>query len=136
MVRLRAVTSHTLLALAEAGLIALLAVGLIVGSAFAAKGGHTGGTTSSSFVVDDGTFASTTLAHGGTGTWVHAKCYQNGAVVYEQYVQYDANGTATLTLGPTPMWAAGAASCVGEDGWWQNGSRWRVNATDAFNVGA
>ncbi len=127
-----------LLALAEAGLVALLAVGLVASTAFAAKsGGHVGGgggSTSSAFVVDDGSFASTTLAHGGTGTWVHAKCTQNGTVVYEQYVKYAADFTATLTLGPTPMWSSGAATCVGEDGWWQNGSRWRVNATDAFNV--
>jgi hypothetical protein len=134
--RLRASTSHVALALAEAGLIAMLAVGLIAGTAFAAKGGHSGNSTSSSFIVNDGAFAATTLAHGGTGTWAHAKCYQDGTLVYEQYLRYATDGTATLTLGPTPMWASGAASCVGEDGWWQDGSRWRINATDAFTVAA
>ena len=118
--------------LARAILLGVMAGALVVGTAFAGK--PAAGTTTSGFVVDDGRFASTTLAHGGTGTWVHAKCSQNGKLVYEQFVKYGTTGTATLTLGPTPSWTGGAASCVGEDGWWQNGTRWRVNATDAFSV--
>src|SRR2546428_13331869 len=44
MGRIRAVTSHVLMALAEASLIAILVVGLIAGTAFAAKGGNSGTT--------------------------------------------------------------------------------------------
>ena len=113
-------------------LLAALAGVLIVGTAFAAKGG--GHNTVSNFQVTDGVYATTTTAYGGTGSWAHAKCYQNGTLVYEQFVRFSTDGTATLTLGPTPSWTGGAASCVGEDGWWQNGTRWRVNGTDTFSV--
>ena len=69
------------------------------------------------------------------GTWVMAECYQNGTVVYRQYVKVDpATHQATLTLGPTPSWYSGAASCRAEEGIWCKGSRWRVLATTTFNV--
>jgi hypothetical protein len=119
--------------IARATLLAGLAGSLMIGTAFAGKPTG-GGSTTSNFQVADGRYASTTTASGGTGTWVHARCYQNGKMVYEQYVKYGTTKTATLTLGPTPSWSGGSASCTGEDGWWQNGSRWRVNATDAFSV--
>jgi len=110
-------------------LLAAIAGALIVGTAFAGKPAAT-----SSFFVDDGAFATTTTAHGGAGTWVHAKCYQGGTLVYEQYVKYATDGTGTLTLGPTPSWQSGTATCTAEDGWWQNGTRWRVLAKDAFGA--
>jgi hypothetical protein len=119
--------------LARASFLACLAGAFVVGGALAGK---PGGGSSSSFSVDDGRFAATTTAHRGTGSWVHARCYQGGSLVYEQFLKYGTTGTATLTLGPTPLWTSGGASCVGEDGWWQNGTRWRVNATDAFAVSA
>lgn len=120
--------------LARAVVLAGLAGSLVIGTTFAGKPGGNGGT--SSFQVADGRFASTTTASGGTGTWVHAKCYQSGKLVYEQFVKYDTTKTATLTLGPTPSWTGGSASCTGEDGWWQNGTRWRILATDTFSVTA
>ena len=117
--------------LARAVLLSAIVGTFVVGTALAAK---PPGSTSSNFRVSDAPFASQALASGGTGTWVHARCYQNGTLVYEQYVKYDANHSGSLTLGPTPMWSSGAASCKAEDGWWQNGSRWRVNATVAFSA--
>ncbi|MEW5990760.1 MAG: hypothetical protein AB1736_05355 [Chloroflexota bacterium] len=120
--------------LTRAIVLASLTGALIVGTTFAGKPGGSG--TTSSFRVDDGRFAATTTAYRGSGTWVHAKCFQNGTVVYEQFVKYGTSGTATLTLGPTPMWQSGSATCVGEDGWWQHGTRWRVTATDAFSASA
>ena len=118
--------------LARAALFATLAVGVIGAPAFAGKPIRDSGT--SSFHVDDGTYATTTTAYRGSSasTFVHAKCFQNGVIVYEQWVKYWANWTVALTLGPTPSWKGGSASCTAEDGWWQNGTRWRVLATDSF----
>ena len=120
--------------LARAALFATLAVGVIGAPTLAGKPNRDGGT--SSFHVDDGTYAATTTAYRGssTATWAHAKCSQGGKLVYEQYVRYDTGGTATFTLGPTPSWSGGSATCTGEEGWWQNGTRWRVLGTDAFAV--
>ena len=130
MATLRAALAPLTQALALAAVVGAL----VVGTTFAAKPG--GGGTTSTFHVDNGKFASTTTAYRGTGSWVHAKCYQGGTLVYEQWVKYGSAGTGTLTLGPTPMWTSGGASCTGEDGWWQNGTRWRVNATTSFSVSA
>jgi len=122
--------------LIRATLLATLALGVIGAPTLAGKPGGSGQT--SSFYVDDGRFATTTTAHRGStsATWVHAKCSQNGKVVYEQYVKYGTSWTATLTLGPTPSWSGGSATCIGEDGWWHNGSRWRVIASDSFTASA
>jgi len=118
--------------LARAALFATLAVGVIGAPTLAGK--PTRDLSSATFWVDDGTYATTTTAHRGSSgaQWVHAKCSQNGTVVYEQWIRYGTAWTGTLTLGPTPSWKGGAASCWAEDGWWQNGTRWRVIATDAF----
>jgi len=120
--------------IARAVLLAAFAGGLMAGTTLAAK--PTAGGSTSTFHVDNGQFAKTTTAYRGTGTWVHARCYQGGKLVYEQYVPYGSAGTGSLTLGPTPSWTSGGASCTGEDGWWQNGSRWRVNATASFTASA
>lgn len=126
--------AHATGAVIEGGLIAVLAIGLVAGSAFAGK--PVAGGTTSGFSVDDGSFAQTTTAHRGssTATWVRARCFQNGSLVYEQYVSYGSSQTATLTLGPTPMWSSGAATCSGEEGFWRNGTRWRVVGSDSFTV--
>jgi hypothetical protein len=93
------------------------------------------GRTSGSIAVKNGVFAGTTTATktGSTITWVRALCYQNSALVYEQYLKFGTSTTATLTLGPTPSWTGGAASCRGEGGYFSNG-RWRVAATTTFSV--
>ncbi len=130
---------HALAALAEGTLVALLAVGLVAGTTLAAKGGnsaHQGGGGGASLTVDDGYFGSTTTAHasGSNAAWVHAMCYQDGMMVYEQYRSLSSDGTATLTLGPTPSWSSGGASCTAEAGYWFHGSRWRVAATTTFDA--
>lgn len=118
----------------RAVLVAGLLTGLAASTVLAAPGGgKPGGGTTSTFVVPDGTFGGTTTARGGTGSWVHAVCYQNGSIAYEQWVRYGAAKTAVLTLGPTPSWYGGSATCIGQDGYFSN-SRWRVNATDEFTV--
>src|SRR5688500_2646841 len=111
---IRTLTKHTAQALAEGGLIALLVVGAMAGTAFAGKPG--GGSTSS-FRVDDGVHAGTTTAHQGSSgaTWVRAACFQNGSLVFEDWRPYS-GGTATIALGPTPNWASGAAQCTGQEG--------------------
>jgi len=88
-------------------------------------------------VVPDGTFAGTTTATlnpGGSETWAMAACYQNGTIVYKQYVKNSADNTATFTLGPTPSWSGGAATCTAEEGYFFKGTRWRVLASTTFSV--
>jgi hypothetical protein len=96
-----------------------------------ASAGRTSGTIS----IANGVFAGTTTATktGSTITWVRALCYQNSVLVYEQYQKFGTSTTAKLTLGPTPSWTSGAASCRGEGGYFSNG-RWRVAATTTFSV--
>jgi hypothetical protein len=127
-------TAHPPRRVALAGLLGLLVLSAAAGPAFAGKPG--GGGTASAFRVDDGAYASQTLAHQGstTATWVRARCWQAGVLVYEQFARYGATGTAALVLGPTQMWPGGAATCTGEEGFWRNGTRWRVVSTDAFAV--
>jgi hypothetical protein len=99
-------------------------------SAFAGRSGN--------LTIDNGVFAGTTVATanpGTDGTWVMGECYQNGTLVYRQYVKVDpATHQATLTLGPTPSWTSGAASCNGEEGGWGKNGRWRAVATTSFEV--
>lgn len=135
MDRTRRIASHLTQALAEAGLISLLVIGLVAGTAFAGAGGK-GASSSTPVHVDDGVFAGTTTAHAGpeTATWVRALCYQNGSLVYEQYAQFDASRRATLVLGPTPNWDSGSASCTAQDGYWRRGTTWRVTSTSSFTV--
>lgn len=135
MERTRRIASHLTQALAEAGLIAMLVVGLIAGTTFAAAGGK-GAATSTAVHVEDGVYAGTTTAHAGpsNATWVRARCYQDGKQVYEQYRQFDVTRAATLTLGPTPNWTGGSASCTAQDGYWRRGTTWRVTSTSSFNV--
>jgi hypothetical protein len=107
-------------------------------NAFAARGGNGGAGGGGVLTVPDGVFAGTSTATanpGDDGTWVMAECYQNGSVAYRQYVKVDPiTHQATLTLGPTPSWSSGAASCIAEEGIWSKGSRWRVLATTTFEV--
>lgn len=128
-------------ATAEAGLITALIFGLIAGSAFAAKGGngtnpHGGGGTSATISVPDGVYATTdTATVSPAGLWVKASCFQNGSMVYGQYVQSDANGHATLQLGPTSWWSGGSATCTAEAGGWSARSgQWVSQGSTAFNV--
>jgi hypothetical protein len=129
--RLRSIFSHSAQALAEGALISLLVVGLMAGTAFAAKpaasgGGHNGGTTSGggtiSLVLMDGATdahftARVTFAISTTATpypYVHLTCRQNGTLVLEgrQGFFSTAIGNKWFILGPTPLWQSGAADCT------------------------
>ncbi len=123
----------------EALLIALLAAGAVLLAA-----GRLGlpdaspvaaGRTSATISVADGVFAGTTVATVNPGdSWVRARCYQDGGLVYEQYVRVDATRQATLQLGPTPRWTGGAADCTAEEGTWSKSGRWRALAETSFYV--
>lgn len=140
-------TSHTLMALAEASLVALLIVGLMAGTAFAGKGGGKpgGGTTSgnSLTVVDmdgDGvinygdsvTFRLTTTA---SRPFVSVNCYQGGAWVYAASVGYFADypWDQWFTLA-TSSWPAGSGECTAQLYTSRDGIRINVLATTAFSV--
>jgi hypothetical protein len=128
----------------EGFVILATVVALVIAASFVATGEPGGaddalaGRNSGTLSIPDGSFGGTTTATanpGGAGAWVMAECFQNGTVVYRQYVQMDpATNQATLKLGPTPSWTSGAASCRGEEGTWFKGSRWRVIATTTFSV--
>ncbi len=138
------IARHTAGVAVEALLILAVAAALMLAVTFAAHGDPGGATDAfarhggGALAIPDGSFAGTTTATanpGTDGTWVMAECFQNGTVVYRQYVKVDpATHQATLTLGPTPSWSSGAASCRGEEGTWFKGSRWRVVATTTFSV--
>jgi len=126
------ILKHSASALLEGGLIAVIAVTLIAGSALAGKPARGG--TSGSFRVDGGVFAGTSAVQaGGASWWAHARCSQAGTVVYEQWVKTDESGRGAFTNGPSPMWTGGAASCWAENGTWSN-SRFRSAGTTTFNV--
>jgi hypothetical protein len=130
---MRSVLTHSAQAVAEGALIAALVVGALAGTALAGKPG--GGSTSSAMRVDDGVFAGTTTAHRGStsAVWAHAKCYQAGVLVFEQWRMY-VDGTTELSLGPTPKWSAGAANCTAEEGYYVRMTRWRSSGSTTFNV--
>lgn len=86
--------------------------------------------------VPDGVYGGTTTATlnpGGT-VWAFAQCYQDGTLVYAQYVKASSTNTATFTLGPTPMWQGGDADCTAQEGYWGKNGRWRVVAATTFHV--
>ncbi|HEX5590801.1 MAG TPA: hypothetical protein VFX65_10975 [Candidatus Limnocylindrales bacterium] len=127
------------------GLLVLGTIAALVLAGAVATRGEPGGAASAFagrysgvITVPDGVFAGTTTATanpGTEGTWAMAECSQDGTVVYRQYVKVDpVTHQATFTLGPTPLWSGGAASCRAEEGTWFKGSRWRVQASTTFNV--
>lgn len=140
MHRLRALTSDTLLTLAQASLVALLIVGLVAGTAFAAKGGNGGngggghgggkpggGASSGSLalvlVVDANANGAANWADTITFTvtstsstpYVSVRCYQGGTLVYGAdagfYDSYPWPGARNMPL-YSPAWTGGAADCT------------------------
>jgi hypothetical protein len=127
---------HSAGAILEGGLIAVIAIGLVAGSAFAAKptaggtsggkhGGGTGGSgtiTLAAMVVDNNgnglpnfndvvTFNISTTAT--TQPWVNLVCSQNGVVVAQGWDGYFAGSITSLNFGLySPQWTGGAADCV------------------------
>ena len=147
--RVRSALVHTAQAVLEGSLIALLIVGLMAGSVFAAKGGGKpggGGTTSGTIAVaymDGATeahFGARVTFNVSTGAtpypYVHRMCYQGGALVAEGRQGFfpTAIGNEWFTLGPTPAWQGGAADCNANLEKYTNKGTWSVLATTAFHV--
>ena len=148
MNRLRALTSNTLLTLAQASLVALLVVGLVAGTAFAGKGGNGGGgkpsgeTGSLALVVmdadgvanqgDNVTFNLTTSA---AKPFVALNCYQGGVWVYTKSVGYfpDYPWDQWFTLSST-SWPAGGGDCTAKLYTTKDGTRSTILATTSFPV--
>lgn len=141
--RPRSIARHTA-GVAVEGLLILATIAAIAFAASLATRGEPGGASNAFagragvLTIADGTFGATTTAVANPGdstSWVMAECSQNGVVVYRQYVKVDpTTHQAVLTLGPTPSWTSGAASCRGEEGYWFKGTRWRVYATTTFEA--
>jgi hypothetical protein len=132
-VRIRSVLSHSAQVIAEGALLSLLVVGLMAGTAFAAKGGGgghkggggTGGTgtiTLGAIVTDNNgnglpnwsdfvDFNISTTAT--TEPWVNLVCSQNGVVVANGWDGYFAASITGTKFGLySSAWTGGAADCV------------------------
>jgi hypothetical protein len=148
-VRFRRITSHSLQAIAEASLIAMLVVGLMAGSAFAAKGGGAnpsggsgGGSLALVMVTDvngDGlpnwgdqvTFTVSTTAT--DRPTVRLYCYQSGNLVYTFSAGFFAGYPWTRVFGlSSQSWTGGAADCTASLVY--SGSNGRINTVATLNV--
>jgi len=139
--RIGSVLTHGGEALFEGFLIAVLVVGMIAGTAFAAGGGHNkggAGTTTATISVPDGVYGKADVATvAPAGLWVYARCTQSGKQVYAQYVKSDSSGHATLQLGPTSWWSGGAASCSAQAGTFSSRSgAWTSQGSTTFSASA
>ena len=156
MRHIRAVSSHGAQAVAEAGIIALIVLTLLVAPALAAKGGNGGGgkpggsgsSTVSLLMVTDGngngtpnysdvvTFQISTSAT--DAPYVNVTCSQNGNVVYGGsagfFVSYPWPWTRNFTLSSS-YWSGGAADCAAEL-YLHDGRRFKTLATMTFRVEA
>jgi hypothetical protein len=127
IVRIRRITSHTLQAVAEGSLIALLVVGLMAGTAFAGKGkppsGGAGTGASVTMVLvdqsdgvanwgDEITYAVSTSA---AYPYVSTTCTQGGVLVLSTSAGYfDSYAWPSARVVPltTDRWTGGAADCT------------------------
>lgn len=148
--RISSVLSHSVQALAEGALIALLVVGLIAGVAVAGRGGKNssgGGSISLAMVSDANgngspnwadtvTFKVSTTAT--TRPHVRLQCSQSGSVVYTaQAGMYDGYlwpWLQNMTLSSS-SWTGGAADCTAQI-YWFSGQKTVWGTSLAFGVGA
>jgi hypothetical protein len=140
---LKRFTTHGLMALAEASLIALLVVGLIAGTAVAGRSGG-GGSLSWRMVTDAD--ANAALTHGDTITfdlstsaskpYVNVRCYQGTAFVFDGWAGYYSGAwfDKTFTLASN-SWTAGAADCVARLVTYGRNGREQTQATLEIAVG-
>lgn len=124
-------TTHTLMALAEASLIALLVVGLIAGTAFAAKGGGKGGGNTSytgtislatPLVYDangngapnHGDVVTFDISTNASAPFVNLVCTQNGTVVLNgSHGFFDGALDTSRNFGlDSGAWQGGDAQCT------------------------
>jgi len=138
-VRIRSVFSHSAQAIAEGALISLLVVGLMAGTAFAAKplagtNGHKGGagTSSSATVSVDpnvvGVGISYTVSGCGyvTGKPLNIKLYSATATLI-LFASGDASGCFSLS---NKTWDASAIRVEA----WEYTGKWALMATTSFTV--
>jgi hypothetical protein len=138
------VVRHSLGAAGEALLIAALLAALLLALAplhglahsLTGAGVASAGRVTGHISVPDGVFGGITIAttNPGGDVWVYARCFQQGASVYAEVAPVGANNQATLTLGPTPRWTGGAATCTAQEGYWSAKGRWRTLAETTFDV--
>jgi hypothetical protein len=141
-------TTHTLMALAEASLVALLVVGLVAGTVFAAKGGGgkpNGGSGTISWHVMDGADSvanyreRVTFDVATTSTdrpFVGLRCYQGSAFVLDGYTGYFPTYMFDpwITLG-SPSWnPAVSADCTARLFYYNKRGGQVVVATTSFTV--
>ncbi len=133
--RIRSVLTHTAQAVAEGSLIAMLIVGLMAGSAFAGKPGGSA-TSGVSVTVADQVFGGTATAtvSGKSGLYVYVKCSQAGGTALSAWERTDSNNQASFSMGPTPSWSSGSATCVAEAGHFDRRGRWQIEASTGFAV--
>lgn len=117
-----------------AGLVLAGVVIVVLATQYQASLQTKGGRYKGTLTVPDGVFGGTTTATASAGTWVQARCYQNGVLVYGQGRKLDEAGQAVLTLGPTGSWTGGAANCTAEAGNYTRNNSWRITAITTFNV--
>lgn len=144
--RIKSVLTHSVQALAEGSLIALLVVGLMAGSVFAAKGGgrQPSGDGSLALVMvtdvngnglpnwgDQVTFTVSTTAT--DRPTVRLYCYQNGALVYTFSAGFFAGYPWTTVYGlSSQSWTGGAADCTASLIY--SGNNGRINTVATLNV--
>jgi hypothetical protein len=151
--RIGSVLNHTAQAVAEGALIALLVVGLMAGTTFAAKGGGGGhgkpggGTTSGNGAIalaplvtdvngngtpnytDVVTFNISTTAT--TQPWVNLVCTQNGVIVAQGWDGYFDGSLTSRNFGlASPAWTGGAADCTA----YLTTETWSRLASTSFHV--
>ena len=136
--RIGSVLKHSGQAVLEGALIAMIVVGVLAGTAFAARGGGHNTTSSVKISVTDGVFASNvTATMSGASTsreWFHVVCTKDGTTALLDWEPFDSTGHATSLMGPTGSWTSGGASCMGYAGHYDNRSRWQSDASVAFTV--
>jgi hypothetical protein len=149
-VLIRRITTHSLQAIAEGALIAMLVVGLMAGTAFAGKGGGkpSGGNTSGGGTISlrlmngdtEPIFGHTvTFALSTTATaypYVHLRCFRGGSLVLESWQGFfsTAIGHPWLTLGPSNSWSGGDADCTANLEKATSKGSWSVLAATSFHV--
>ena len=131
--RIRSVLTHSSQVVLEGALVALLVVGLVAGTAFAAKGGGGGHGKPGGGSGATGTISLAPLVvdQNGNGTpnwsdvvtfnistslsqpWVHLVCSQSGTMVAQGWAGYFDGALGGRNFGLTsPSWPGGAADCT------------------------
>jgi hypothetical protein len=160
-VRIRSVFNHSAQVIAEGALISVLAIGLVAGSALAAKpsaggtgggkhgGGGTGGSGTVAVVLNTDVNGNGSINWGDTVTYtvattatvypyVSTQCTQSGTLVLSDsagfFASYAWPDSRFLRLA-TDRWTGGAASCTARLYSMDGGSQ-SILGTVAFSVGA